>query len=203
MATAHDVAAYLLQKPRRFTNKELQKHLFLTEAMSLAWDGISLFSEPFEGWVDGPVVRCVRTRRAGGNADLLSGEQKQTIDEVYNLHKDLSEIELIDLTHQCKPWLDSRKGLGPRQPGHREINRESVRQFIAKQEQAFADVFREFGLRTRINRGRIIFAGTRQQAEEENERVCQLLHDKTLSSSKHTLLIQASGRCEYVEATGA
>jgi uncharacterized phage-associated protein len=59
MPTARDVAARLLRKPRKFSNKELQKLLFFAEGHSLAWDGLSLFAEPFEGWVDGPVVRSV------------------------------------------------------------------------------------------------------------------------------------------------
>jgi uncharacterized phage-associated protein len=203
MPTARDVAASLLRKPRKFSNKELQKLLFFAEGHSLAWDGLSLFSEPFEGWVDGPVVRSVWNGRNGGNPNALSAGQEGTVDEVFALYKDLSEDELIDLTHRTKAWLDSRKGLATNQPGCREISRECMRKCFADQEQAFADLFEEFGLQTRIHRGRIQFVGTRQQAEEEIDRVCRLLHDRTISPDKHTLLIQVSGRCEYVEAATA
>jgi uncharacterized phage-associated protein len=125
MPTARDVAASFLRKSRKFSSKELQKFLFLVEAHSLAWDGVSLFNEPFEAWVDGPVVRAVWNRRSGGDPNALSANQQRTVDEVFELYKDLSEDELIDLTHQTKAWTDSRVGRAPAQPGHKEISRDS------------------------------------------------------------------------------
>jgi uncharacterized phage-associated protein len=203
MPTARDVAASFLQKPRKFSGKELQKFLFLAEAHSLAWDGVSLFNEPFEGWVDGPVVRAVWNRRSGGDPNALSADQQRIVDEVFELYKDLHEDELIDLTHQTRAWTESRIGLRSTQPGRKEISRDAIRECFVEQERAFADLFEELNLKARIQRGRIRFVGTRQEAEEEINRVCNLLHDETIPPVKHTLLLQLSGRCEYVGAVTA
>ena len=56
MATAHDVAAYILQKKGEMTAMKLQKLVYYSQAWSVVWDERPLFHEKIEAWANGPVV---------------------------------------------------------------------------------------------------------------------------------------------------
>jgi uncharacterized phage-associated protein len=199
MPTVQTVAQNIVRKTGA-TGKKLQKLAYYCEAWSLAWDDQSLFDDPIQAWKNGPCCRSLRNKQSGGDPSTLTLTQEAAIDDVVRMYGDMTEPELIDLTHQELPWVEARRRLKPSDPGTREMSRDTMKRCYREQERAFTELFQEFGLRSRIHRGRIRFVGTRQQAEAEIDRICRLLHDRTLSPLKHTLLIQASGRCEYVEA---
>ncbi|HJZ56058.1 MAG TPA: type II toxin-antitoxin system antitoxin SocA domain-containing protein, partial [Gemmataceae bacterium] len=61
MATAMDVARYLLQlagrgdEPELMTQKRLYKLLYYVQGWTLAWYGRPMFADRIEAWREGPV----------------------------------------------------------------------------------------------------------------------------------------------------
>ncbi len=56
MATALDVAAFILNKRGPMTAMKLQKLVYYSKAWHLVWEDKLLFTEPIEAWANGPVV---------------------------------------------------------------------------------------------------------------------------------------------------
>ncbi|MCS6521324.1 Panacea domain-containing protein [Curtobacterium citreum] len=111
--TAIDVAAYIRTRVRA-DMWSLQKLTYLSQAWSLGINGRPLFAETIEAWRDGPVVRSLyrkdRHEFVPAYAGTLSREDTALIDAVLTQYKGLSSDQLINLTHQDKPWIDARGG---------------------------------------------------------------------------------------------
>jgi uncharacterized phage-associated protein len=140
MATAHDVANYILKKLGRMTAMKLQKLVYYSQAWSLVWDEKPLFRERIEAWVNGPVVpNLYRVHRGQfdvkdwphGDPDKLSGLQRETVDAVLDFYGDKSSQWLSDLTHSEQPWRDGRKGLAPMDRGGHEITHASMHEYYS------------------------------------------------------------------------
>src|SRR3954467_14546921 len=95
MATAHDVAAYILRKQGEMTAMKLQKLVYYSQAWSLVWDEEPLFKEPIQAWANGPVVPALYQVHRGmfkvaewtkGDPEALTAEQRQTIDAVLDYY---------------------------------------------------------------------------------------------------------------------
>lgn len=116
MPDAFDVAAYILKKHGPMTAMKLQKLAYYSQAWSIVWDDFELFSDDFEAWKNGPVVRALWEKHRGqyhvsaiegGNADALNKIQRATVDEVLEFYGDRSAQWLSDLTHLEDPWKDA------------------------------------------------------------------------------------------------
>jgi uncharacterized phage-associated protein len=138
MATAHDVAAYILRRKGEMTAMKLEKLVYYSQAWSLVWDEEPLFQERIEAWMNGPVVPDLYRRHRGvfkisswphGDAKKLTAKQRQTIDAVLSYYGDKPSQWLSDLTHREAPWLQARKGLEPGDPGRREITHASMAEY--------------------------------------------------------------------------
>lgn len=132
MATAFDVAKYILSKKGSMTAMKLQKLLYYCQAWSLVWDEQPIFDNTIQAWANGPVVPSVYNYHRGqyfvseadfptGKVESLNHAQRQTIDAVLGYYGDKSAQWLIDLTHAEDPWKQARAGLGPGERGDREI----------------------------------------------------------------------------------
>ena len=120
MATARDVAAYILEKRGPMTAMKLQKLVYYAQAWSLVWDEKPLFHERIEAWAMGPVVPdlyqahvgayYVSTIR-GGNPSAFSAEERETADAVLDFYGGKTSKWLSDLTHQEDPWKKARYGI--------------------------------------------------------------------------------------------
>ena len=129
MATAHDVAAYILSKQGGLPAMKLQKLLYYAQAWGLVWDEEPLFGDRIEAWANGPVVKALYDSHRGqfkvstiaGNPDNLTVSQLDTIDKILGFYADKSSQWLSDLTHKEDPWLDARQGLAVGQRGNQEI----------------------------------------------------------------------------------
>ena len=130
MASAHDVAAYILARQGRMTAMKLQKLVYYSQAWSVVWDERPLFREKVEAWANGPVVRELYDAHRGsfevtewprGDARRLSGDERATIDAVLDFYGGKSAQWLSDLTHREQPWLFARRGLPDGERGNREI----------------------------------------------------------------------------------
>jgi uncharacterized phage-associated protein len=140
MATAHDIANYILKKLGRMTAMKLQKLVYYSQAWSLVWDEKPLFRERVEAWVNGPVVpNLYRVHRGQfdvkawphGNPDNLSAVQRETVDSVLGFYGDKSSQWLSDLTHSEQPWKDARQGLAPTDRGGNEISHASMAEYYS------------------------------------------------------------------------
>src|SRR5690348_13955365 len=100
MATALDVAAYILAKSGAMSAMKLQKLVYYAKAWHLVWDEQSLYSEPIEAWANGPVVRALYNCHRGrftvspgdiaGNPDGLTHAEKESVDVVLDFYGDWS-----------------------------------------------------------------------------------------------------------------
>lgn len=138
MATAHDVAAYILEKTGEITAMKLQKLVYYSQAWSLVWDEEPLFKNPIEAWANGPVVPSLYRLHKGkfkidhwpeGDSSKLTGSERETVDAVLNHYGDKSSQWLSELTHREQPWLDARKGLPPGDPSTRTISLASMAEY--------------------------------------------------------------------------
>ncbi len=123
MATAFDVAKYILEKNGEMTAMKLQKLVYYSQAWSLVWDEEPLFEDTIEAWAAGPVIRELYNVHRGkfkvrsdiftvGNSDNLSKEQMETIDAVLDFYGDKTAQWLSDLAHMESPWAEARKSEG-------------------------------------------------------------------------------------------
>jgi uncharacterized phage-associated protein len=142
MATAFDVAAYIVQKKGQLTAMKLQKLLYYAQAWALVWDEKPLFDNTIHAWANGPVVPAVYNYHRGqyfvstadfpmANPDTLNHEQRATIDAVLGYYGDRTAQWLIDLTHSEEPWKAARKGLAPGERGNREITHASMADYYS------------------------------------------------------------------------
>jgi uncharacterized phage-associated protein len=140
MATAHDIANYILKKLGRMTAMKLQKLVYYSQAWSLVWDEKPLFRERIEAWVNGPVVpNLYRVHRGQfdvkdwpyGAPDNLSAVQRETVDSVLDFYGEKSSQWLSDLTHSEQPWKDARQGLAPSDRGGNEITHAAMAEYYS------------------------------------------------------------------------
>jgi uncharacterized phage-associated protein len=138
MATAHDIAAYVLRKQGEMTAMKLQKLVYYSQAWSLVWDEEPLFRNRIEAWANGPVVPDLYREHKGkfkvsawpkGDASKLSPAQRKTVDAVLKFYGGKSSQWLSDLTHRESPWVEARSGLLPGDPGTREIGHAAMAEY--------------------------------------------------------------------------
>lgn len=141
MARAVDVAVYILDKCGTMTAMKLQKLVYYSQAWSLAWDNVPLFDEPIRAWANGPVVRalydqhkgqyCVTSETFDGDPDLLTDDERDTIDVVLDAYAERTPVELSELTHSERPWRKAREHLLPGERGNRTISRDDMMEYYA------------------------------------------------------------------------
>lgn len=117
MASALDVASFILKEYGKMTTWKLQKLVYYCQAWSLVWDEKPLFFEPIEAWANGPVVRSLFvahrgkfsvSRIPGGDPDKLNSDEVETIKNVVDYYGKQSSQYLSDLTHMEDPWHSTR-----------------------------------------------------------------------------------------------
>lgn len=116
-ASAHDVAAYIIEKLGAITTMKLQKLLYYSQGWSLAWDEEPLFEEEIQAWANGPVVYDVFKLHRGkfkvdswpqGDLGRLTPDQLDTVDAVIEAYGALSGQQLSEKTHRELPWVEAR-----------------------------------------------------------------------------------------------
>lgn len=96
--------------------KRLQKLLYFSELRYMEKYNKKLFSDDFEAWPNGPVIRDIydrfRVYQSGvmdpitlDKDDILNKREKDCISEVLNLTNDMNVFQLIDISHDERgPW---------------------------------------------------------------------------------------------------
>jgi uncharacterized phage-associated protein len=142
MASARDVASYILECQGEMSTWKLQKLLYYSQAWHLAWDDEPIFPERIEAWANGPVVRDVyNTHRqwfsisptywSRGDSSQLTESERATVDLVLVGYGDLTGRQLSHLTHNERPWQEAREGLAPTDRSEREISIATMHEFYS------------------------------------------------------------------------
>jgi uncharacterized phage-associated protein len=133
-----DVAEYVLRKLGEISAMKLQKLVYYCQVWSLIWDEKPLFYEDIEAWANGPIVRKLFNYHRGmfrlqhistGNPDLLSSEEKETIDAVLNFYGSKDAQWLIELSRSEGPWQDMRSGLNKTDRSSRVIPHDKIAEY--------------------------------------------------------------------------
>jgi uncharacterized phage-associated protein len=148
MATAHDVAKYILVKRQPMSAMKLQKLVYYSQAWSLVWDDKPIFQEQIQAWANGPVVPDLYAKHRGrfevkdwsdGNVGNLTESERETIDIVLDSYGDKNAQYLSDLTHQEGPWKDARVGVRDGENCGNEITHESMMEYYQSLYRTAAD----------------------------------------------------------------
>ena len=140
MASAFDVAAYILEKQGEMTTLKLQKLVYYAQAWSLVWDEKPLYDDKIEAWSNGPVVRELFEYHRGqyyisgiadGDARNLDEEQKATVDMVLKHYGDKPAYWLVRLSHSEPPWIEARGELSPTELSDAEITLDSMAHYYS------------------------------------------------------------------------
>lgn len=131
MANVKDVAEYLIalntqkceEGESRLSNLKLQKLVYYAQGFFGAIYNEPLFEEPIEAWMHGPVVPALyhEYKKFGSNPIVnhngdanfnLSDQEKELLQEVYEVYGQFSAWRLRDMTHTESPWLNHEKTTG-------------------------------------------------------------------------------------------
>jgi uncharacterized phage-associated protein len=135
MASAHDVARYILEQKGEMDTWKLQKLVYYSQAWHLVWDEEPLFKEQIQAWANGPVVPALYREHRGkfkmrrwpkGNISHLSASQRESIDVVLKSYGRRTGFALRELTHKERPWLNARKGTPAGAPSSASIKRDAM-----------------------------------------------------------------------------
>lgn len=144
MYSALDIARYIINRYAEqdifISNLKMQKILYFVQANFLVeTNGKKCFYEKIEAWSFGPIVPVVyrKYKIYGSSAipsdlfyndiDFVAPRDAQLIDEMLDICKDFSATDLVNITHQQKPWKDAfAKGRNT------EITSESLIDFFGK-----------------------------------------------------------------------
>jgi uncharacterized phage-associated protein len=134
MATANDLAKYLLSKSGQVTTYKLQKLIYYCQAWSLGRGGSAIFVEDILAFEQGPLVHSVFHEHVGRKWVRESTYQSANVETIAPIHKLVDEVlafygqwtaeQLVQMTHAEAPWIDAY------QTAHRSvISRESMQNF--------------------------------------------------------------------------
>lgn len=117
MSDVLKVAEYIVRSPRDIDPIKLQKLLFYSQAVSLAFFEDELFKDDFEAWQYGPVIPAVYKKyKKFKNQYIDLPEVRQTGDVLKNLRPvDIvlrsfggkTAFALVEQCHNEKPWQEA------------------------------------------------------------------------------------------------
>ncbi|MCW7540494.1 DUF4065 domain-containing protein [Aquabacterium sp. A7-Y] len=142
MATAFDVARYILEQRGAMPAMKVQKLVYYAQAWALVWDGGPLFAEPIEAWANGPVCRELYEAHKGRVTlspmdfaecprERLSEGQRVAIDAVLAVYGDKSAQWLSEQTLGETPWQHARARLMRREGLSGEISVKAMADYYA------------------------------------------------------------------------
>jgi uncharacterized phage-associated protein/8-oxo-dGTP pyrophosphatase MutT (NUDIX family) len=145
MATAHDIAAYLIEKTGPLSPWRLHKLIYYCQAWHLVWERRLLFEERIEAWANGPVVPALYPLHKGsfasltawpsGSAGTLDAEERESVDAVVSFYKDYGSEDLIWLVTNEPPYREARRGVRPGERGEQEISASSLERYYSSLEE--------------------------------------------------------------------
>lgn len=141
MATALDVAQYIVAKFGSLTALKLQKLVYYSQAWHYTWEERVLFDDPIQAWVNGPVTPNLYEKHQGsflvdqsfafGEIGVLDEGEVESIDAIIDSYGKLSGQALSSLTHSEEPWKEARGNLLPHEQSQAIISIESMFRFYS------------------------------------------------------------------------
>ena len=142
LATVYDVARYILEQKGEMSSLKLQKLCYYCQAWHYTWTHKPLFDEKIEAWKNGPVCPALYANHAHqytvkpqdiwGHPELLTDDERDSVDVVVSAYGDMQPYELREQTHQEDPWIDARKGIREDDNSHNEITLEAMGKYYAE-----------------------------------------------------------------------
>lgn len=130
---------------KAITNKKLQKLLYYVQAWHLVFYDEPLFKNRIEAWVHGPAIRSVYQHfKSYGYQPIqedikedifknsISKNEKDLLDEVWNLYGKHDAFYLERLTHNEDPWIEAREGIESCESSSIEITVDSMKIYYNK-----------------------------------------------------------------------
>jgi uncharacterized phage-associated protein len=137
VVSAHDIARELRERLGNHGGDrvKIQKLIYYCQGLHLAATDQPLFADRIEAFENGPVVREVWDADRGRSAfnpppSPLSALQAEVVDMVVERYGHLTGGQLIDKTHEERPWKQSYEQLGR----NAEISHHLMREFFREQE---------------------------------------------------------------------
>ena len=139
MASAVNVAEYILKTYGSMSAWKLQKLAYYSQAWHLVWNDTPLFNEEIQAWANGPVIRklyaCHRgeftVSTVGGNHNKLCPLEIDTISKVFSHYGDKTAKYLSDLTHLEAPWQKAREGVPDGVRSEKEVTQASMHEYYS------------------------------------------------------------------------
>ena len=143
MISINEVAQYCIENGEDITPKKLQKLSYYAEAWCNALLNEKLIEDThFEAWVHGPDSPDLyqQYKKYGWNEIdkpeinveySFSDNEKEILDSVLETYGHLSGNELEALTHEERPWLNQRKGLGETETSNNIIKFEDMQNYYS------------------------------------------------------------------------
>lgn len=142
MANVLLVAKYMCDFYKKQTGEnidelKLHKLLYFAQIENLALTNKTLFDEPLQGWVHGPVSPDVRRYFYDGDIRMtflaaLSPEEKILIGGIVNEYGSIASWKLREMSHKETSWRNSRIGLSPNEMGQEELKIEDMKKDAEK-----------------------------------------------------------------------
>ena len=143
------VAHYFMAKSkadgrRDFTNKKLQKLLYYAQAWNLAIHNKPLLKDKFEAWIHGAALPAIyrRYKQFGFEQideeydekefDLLSSQEKELLDEVWEIYGKYDPDYLEAINHSEKPWQEARQDLVMNERSTAKISEKLMKEYYAQ-----------------------------------------------------------------------
>lgn len=129
MPSVHEIANYFILRGiedcdtggEYITHLKLQKLLYFSQAWYLGIFGESLFEEPIQAWIHGPVCPDVYhelksydwhpIEKQYGESVRGAPQVLDLLEEVWMEYGIFSAKELERMTHEDPPWIEAREGL--------------------------------------------------------------------------------------------
>lgn len=103
------------------SNLKVQKLVYYAQGFNLALNNEPLFNEDIQAWEHGPVVKeLYDTYREHGSGEIpvpeedidfsdIEAEQKEILDEIYQVYGQFSAWKLRNMTHEERPWIETQR----------------------------------------------------------------------------------------------
>lgn len=149
MITIFDVANYFIKmsnskQESSMTPLKLQKLCYYAQAWSLVWDEKPLFNDDFQAWVHGPANYKLYKKYENisrnsfltiidenFNLKIFNKNQIETLNVVWDEYGKYDGDYLEQLTHQERPWKETRGNLDAGVGSNRIITKELIKDFYS------------------------------------------------------------------------
>jgi len=108
--TASDVEAYVWSRIPSVDKHFVEKLVYYSQAWHLVWEDKPMFNDCIEASSRGPSIPSLFMQNLG-DRDVLTEEERRTVDAVIERYKNKTGQWLKDLSKREKPWVDVRNKL--------------------------------------------------------------------------------------------